>query len=110
MFTDSNEHVKLAAFQELQGALKIKRINDELLEFLTSSLRWLMHYSQKNNLPLPEKDRIVDILDRVMAIADKLPTRNQHDFKHEDDSTEPGFILFEEIVYKNYTYVQNILL
>ena len=93
MFMDSNEHVKLAAFQELQDALKIKRVNDELLEFLTSSLRWLMHYSKKNNLPLPEKDRIVDILDRVMIIAAKLPpTRNQHDFKHSEDSTEPIFL------------------
>jgi hypothetical protein len=93
---DSNDHVKLAAFQELQDALKIKRVNDELLEFLTSSLRWLMHYSQKNNLPLPEKDRIVDILDRVMAISGKLPpspTRNQHDFKHSEDSTEPKFLI-----------------
>jgi adenylate cyclase len=87
---NSLESMKLAALQELQDALKIKRINDELLEFLASSLRWLLHFPRKNNLPVPERDRIMDILDRVMAIADKLPpTRNQHDFKHSEDSTEP---------------------
>jgi hypothetical protein len=94
---DNAELMKLAAFQELQDALKIKRVNDELLEFLTSSLRWLMHYSQKNNLPLPEKDRMIDTLDRIMAISGKLPpspTRNQHDFEHSEDSTEPN-ILYE---------------
>lgn len=90
---DSIESMKLATFQELQDALKIKRINDELLEFLTSSLWWLLHYSRKNSLPLPEKDRIIDILDRVMKIADKLPTQNQHDFKHSEDSTEPIIVI-----------------
>ena len=85
--------MKLAAFQELQDALKIKRTNDELLEFLTSSLRWLLHYSRKNSLPLPETDRMIDILDRVMAISNKPPpTQNQHDFKHSEDSTEPVFL------------------
>ena len=74
MHKDSLESMKLAAFQELQDALKIKRINDELFEFLTSSLWWLLHYSRKNSLPLPEKDRIIHILDRMMTISDKLPT------------------------------------
>lgn len=92
-YKDSFESMKLAAFQELQDALKIKRTNDELLEFLTSSLRWLLHYSRKNSLPLPETDRMIDILDRVMAISNKLPpTQNQHDFKHSEDSTEPVFL------------------
>jgi hypothetical protein len=90
---DSLESMKLAAFQELQDALKIKRINDELLEFLTSSLRWLLHYSKKNNLPLPEKDRMMEILDRIMDISHKLPTKSQHPFKTPDDSTEPKYPL-----------------
>lgn len=100
----SLESMKLAAFQELQDALKIKKINDELLECLASSLRWLLHYSRKNGLPLPEKDRMIHILDRVMAISNKLPTQNQHDFKHADDSTEPKFIFKNKI----YIYYKNI--
>jgi len=40
-------HIKMAAFQELQEVLQIKNVNDELLEFLTSSLRWLLHYETK---------------------------------------------------------------
>ena len=37
---DSTDYIKLAAFQELKDALQVKRVNDELLEYLSSSLRW----------------------------------------------------------------------
>lgn len=98
---NSSEHVKFAAFQELQNVLKVKRINDELLEQLTSSLRWLLHYRQKYNIPLPETDRILDLLHRAIIIADKLPLsssstppNSQHPFETPDDSTEPKFLYF----------------
>lgn len=64
----------MAAFQELQEALQIKNINDELLEYLASSLNWLLHYASKYNINLPEKDRIYEVLERAMAIASKLPS------------------------------------
>lgn len=33
------------------------------------------------------------MMDKAIVIEDKLPpTRNQHDYKHEDDSTEPKFV------------------
>jgi hypothetical protein len=62
----------LAAYQELKDAIKIKRINDELLEYLVSTLRWLIHYSEKNHIPLPERDKIENIVDKAMTIAEKL--------------------------------------
>jgi hypothetical protein len=67
-------HIKMAAFHELQEALKIKRVNDELLEHLLSSVLWLVNYAKKNNITLPEKDKITEILDKAIAIADKLPS------------------------------------
>jgi adenylate cyclase len=71
---NNNYHIKMAAFQELQEALKIKRVNEELLEHLVSSIRWLVHYAKKNNITLPEKDRIMNMLDRATEITDKLPS------------------------------------
>jgi hypothetical protein len=61
-------HIKMAAFHELQEALKIKRVNDELLEHLLSSVLWLVNYAKKNNITLPEKDKITEILDKVLLI------------------------------------------
>jgi hypothetical protein len=51
---DSYEHTMMAAWQELQYALKMKRVNEELLEHLTSSIRYLIHNSKKYNIPLPD--------------------------------------------------------
>ena len=34
---DRTDYSKLAAFQELKDALQVKRVNDELLEYLSSS-------------------------------------------------------------------------
>ena len=46
---DSIDHMKLAIIRELQEALQLKRINQQLLEQLGASLRWLIHYSKKYN-------------------------------------------------------------
>ncbi len=94
-------HIKMPAWQELQEALKIKRINDELLEYLTSSLRYLVHYSERYNIHLPEHDKIGEILNRIMAIAEKLPTESQQRNKTTDESTEPNFVLKFLIQYDN---------
>jgi hypothetical protein len=69
----TSDHIKIAAFQELQNALRVKQLNDELLEYLASSLRWLLHYSKRNNIPLPDRDKIEQIIDRTLEIAEKLP-------------------------------------
>ncbi len=69
------------AAEELRDALKLKRINEELLEHLASTLRWLLGYGEINNIRLPEKDKIALALDRAMEIAEKLPsspTNNTH--------------------------------
>jgi hypothetical protein len=67
-------HIKMAAFHELQEALKIKHVNDELLEHLISSVLWLVNYAKKNNITLPERDKITEILDKAIAIANKVPS------------------------------------
>jgi hypothetical protein len=57
---DSSDHMKIAAFQELQDAIKIKRVNDELLDHLLATLRWIFHYVRKNNMPMPDQDKLSD--------------------------------------------------
>ena len=84
---DSNNtyHIKMAVLEELRHTLKVKRINDELLEHLASTLRWIIRYSETNNITLPEKDKIVLALDRAMEITEKLPTSLQQPDKTPDD-------------------------
>lgn len=89
----------MAAFQELQEVLQIKNVNDELLEFLTSSLRWLLHYETKYNIQLPEKEKISEMVAKGMEIAAKLPSNipipdeklQRHNYDSSDgDDTEPS--------------------
>jgi hypothetical protein len=68
----------MAVVEELRYALKLKRINDELLEHLVSTLRWLVRYGEKNNMALPDKDKILFALNRAAEIADKLPSASSH--------------------------------
>ena len=91
--------MKMAALEELKDALKTKQVNDELLEYLSSSIRWILHYSNKHNIPLPEKGKILDVLDRVMVISKGVPPpKNKHPFSTPDDETEPEFISSSKIL------------
>jgi hypothetical protein len=39
---------------------------------LASSLGWILHYAKKNNMDIPDKDKIVELMDKAMAIENKL--------------------------------------
>jgi hypothetical protein len=72
MCTDSTEHMKIAASQELQQAIRIRRVSLVLLEYLGSSIRWLLHYARRNNLTLPDLDKIEESLDKAEDIDEKV--------------------------------------
>jgi hypothetical protein len=72
-FINSTDFIKMAAFQELKEALQIKKVNDELLEYLASSLRWILRYAQRNNMDIPDKEKIISLMDMAMEIENKLP-------------------------------------
>jgi len=109
----SIDYMKLAAIEELKDALKTKQINDELLEYLSSSLRYLLHYSNKYAIPLPERETILSILDRIMDVSKELPIGKKHNFpptefhqrnKTTEDETEPIIIITLNIKIKFYKY------
>jgi hypothetical protein len=82
--------MKLAAFQELKEALETKRMNDENLDYLASSLRFILRYGQKYNIPIPESDKILDLINKLIAIENRnSPPKTKHPFSTPDDETEP---------------------
>lgn len=72
MSDDSTTHTKKALAQEWQEILKFKKINEDLMEHLCSSIRWMIRYARNNNLPLPEIERMEDMLSKAMSYTDKL--------------------------------------
>ena|SRR5687768_10149084 len=62
---NTTNYMKMATMEELKMALRIRHLNDELLEYLMASIGWLMHYSNKYYIPLPEKDKLYTMLDNI---------------------------------------------
>ncbi len=70
---DSIDYMKMAVNEELHEALRVKRLNDELLEQLASSLQWIINYCKKHKIPIPEKEKILDLMLRAVEIEKKFP-------------------------------------
>jgi CRISPR/Cas system-associated protein Csx1 len=88
----SSHYIELAATQKLRYALQIAQANDELSEQLFSSLRWIVRYCKRYQIPLPEKERILASLDKVLEINNKIPCQAPTNLKQPDKTTEDGAI------------------
>jgi hypothetical protein len=59
------DYIKLQEIAELRNTLKIKELNEELLEHLQLSIMYILKYCDEQKVPLPDMDRIESILDRA---------------------------------------------
>ncbi len=50
------------------------RINDELMEHLSSTIRWLMHYCEKNNMRPPNLEHLSNSVKKAHEYLHKLPS------------------------------------
>ena len=88
-------HDDFLDMERLRNTLKVKRVNDELLEYLASSLRWVIHYCRKHDIPLPEEEKIIDLCNKAIEIERKLPKLSDGTLqvdktrRSDDNSTEP---------------------
>jgi hypothetical protein len=76
----------------------------ELMFSFKSQLLWFLHCCDTNHIKIENLDYVSSLINQSERIRHRLerqllssnkstPTRNQHDFKHGDDSTEPNFLL-----------------
>jgi hypothetical protein len=86
---------------EWRKVQRMKKLNQRLYDHLGGSIIYVLNYADKNNIPLLNSKTLYDLVDKAENIIDEInllaneassPTRNQHDYKHEDDSTEPNFL------------------
>jgi hypothetical protein len=66
---NSDYYIEVGAMDKLRYAVDAKRINDELMEHLATSLTWILHYCAKNNLPLPNQEKIDQIVDNAIKFS-----------------------------------------
>lgn len=77
------DYIKLQEIEELRQAIKIKQVNEELLETLASNVLWIVRYSHKYGIPLRESDRIKSILEKAQNLLSQIyPEETSPDFEH----------------------------
>jgi len=67
---NSDKYIEQGAIQKLQYALETEKLTNELAEHLANSVQWLHYYCKKNNIPLPDQDRINEIVDKIIKLND----------------------------------------
>lgn len=67
------------ALLEYKDAVRIKNMNQELLQHLGDSIFYLIKHSEKYNLPLPKKDELIRMVDRANYLIGQItePTNRQ---------------------------------
>ena len=86
----SEYNLKIELVNELRDTLKLKRANEELLEILDSTLRWIVEYCERNQMPIPEPSRLGVRLETVReAVSKFLPNENQQGKNPNDNPPVP---------------------
>lgn len=77
----SDYYLELSAWEKMEYASEIHKINLELGEHLASSLQYMIHYCKKHDIPLPNLDMIQGIIDKVRSIEGSQPILGFSDYQ-----------------------------
>src|SRR5919108_3506677 len=84
--------------EEWKQVDKMKRLNQRLYGELGGAIMFILEYSKRNNIVLPNKDRLFRLVDNIHVTTDAIkeyhekissPTESQQRNKTTEDSTEP---------------------
>ena len=80
--------------------LRLHQLNLELLETLELSLFWLKDFSNKNNIPIPNREKFTHLLNKIHALVTEvssnqnLPIRRKNTvFKSDADEPDPQIVM-----------------
>lgn len=69
--TDEIDVLQLA-IEEHKKAIKLKNMNQELMEHLTGSIFYLLKYSEKHGLPVSNRDGLLQMLEKANFLIDEI--------------------------------------
>lgn len=65
------------ALKEYENVVRLKRLNQNLYEHLTGSIYYLIKDCEKKNLPLPNRDSLLQMVETAGFIIDQFKTGNR---------------------------------
>lgn len=60
------------AIAQYDKSVKLKQLNQELYDHLLGSVVWLLKYSEKYSIPLPQKQGLYDLIKRSESLIDRI--------------------------------------
>lgn len=93
---NSDKYIEQAAIEKLRYALQVQKKSKELVEHLNDSLLWTLHYCKKHNIPLPNMEKIRNIIDKTIELeletSPDQPQSNRENNYRGGNSTNLGYI------------------
>ncbi|MEX2193118.1 MAG: hypothetical protein WD717_07045 [Nitrosarchaeum sp.] len=94
----SDSYLEMASFEKLKYTVEIHKLNLEMGEHLCSSLQWIIHFCKKYDIPLPDMNKIENIITKVREIEESKPhiliiNRQVTERRSTDNETEPNFTI-----------------
>jgi hypothetical protein len=91
MNENEREQLFVMAIAKLEEAVRIKRINQELYDYLSNSIIWLFEYSERRGIWLPDKQKLVRLIEGANNILTKLtPDESYHREDSDGELPEPS--------------------
>ena len=80
--------------EEWKEVSRMKKLNQELYDLLGGSLMYVLEYSERNSIRLPNREALYRMADRIHLLIGEInaPTENQQRKATPDDSTEDKVI------------------
>ncbi len=69
--TDEIDIVK-NAIMHYDRAIRLKKINENLYDHLSGSISWILRYSDKNQIPLPNKEKLNEMVTRAESLFKEI--------------------------------------
>jgi len=95
------------AWQKIVGEWKevdrMKSLNQRLYDELGSAIIYILEYSKRNNIVLPNRERLFKMIENIHVTTgsirdyhnriNNIPPKTKHPFSTPDDETEPKFMI-----------------
>lgn len=92
--------------EEYKEAIRIKRLNEGLLEHLLGTTHYLLKYSEKYGVFLPKKDELIRMMAKADFLIDEIEAHQPqgNTKKSTEEGTEPLTNMFNKVRYGTIRY------
>lgn len=85
----SNPLLDLARLQELNRLVHQEKALVELLDVLNFNFNWLIQFCEKNDITVPDRERLYQSQERIKVLIDEITDESYHVDKSDEELPVP---------------------